>query len=69
MQYTYQDIFFHCSKQFLNSTILMPFSSSVVVVSPLLTYFIKETKKVAGTRSGEYGRWGMGVLLVLVQNC
>ena len=28
MQYTYQDIFFYCSKQFLNSSILIPFSAS-----------------------------------------
>ena len=28
MQYTYQGIFFHCSKQFLNSLILMPFTAS-----------------------------------------
>ena len=33
MQYTYQD-FFHCSKQFLNSSILMHFSASAIV-SPL----------------------------------
>ena len=28
MQYTYQDSFFHCSRQFLNLSILMPFSAS-----------------------------------------
>ena len=26
MQYTYQGVFLHCSKQFLNSSILMPFT-------------------------------------------
>ena len=30
MQYTYLDVFSHCSKQFLNSMILMPFSAPAV---------------------------------------
>ena len=29
MQYTYQDVFSHCSKWFLNLSLLMPFSSAV----------------------------------------
>ena len=30
MRYTSRDVFFHCSKLFLNSLILMPFSASAV---------------------------------------
>ena len=30
MQYTYGDTFFHCSKQFLNSLVLMPFSAYAI---------------------------------------
>ena len=35
MQYTYQDIFFYCSKQFLNLLILMPLVLLPFFVSPL----------------------------------
>ena len=60
MQYTYQDGLFHCSKQFSNSSILMPFSASAVFcfTSPtsakhfhLRTFFIwgnKQTKVIWG---------------------
>ena len=53
MQYTYQD-FFHCSEQFLNWSILMPFSSSAVFCFtsstsakcfPLRTFFFQGNKK------------------------
>ena len=53
MQYTYWD-FFHCSKQFLNWLILMPFSASAVFYFassksakcfPLRTFFIWGSKK------------------------
>ena len=52
MQYTCQDIFFYCSKQFLNLLILMPFSASTICLFvcftsstsakhfPLRTFFI-----------------------------
>ena len=55
MQYTYRDTFFHCSKQFLNSLILMPFSASVVFCFtsstsathfPSRTFFIWGNKKI-----------------------
>ena len=61
--------FFHCSKQFLNSVILMPFSTSAIFCFasstsakhfPLRTLFIQETtttKKLLGERSVE---WGVG---------
>ena len=54
MQYTYRDTFFHCSKQFLNSSILIPFSASAVFCFtsttlakhfPLRTFFIQGNKK------------------------
>ena len=54
MQYTYQDVFFHCSKQFWNSSILMPFGASVVFCFtsatsakffPLRTFFTQRNKK------------------------
>ena len=53
MQYTYGD-FFHCSKQFLNSSVLMPLSASVVFgfisstsakCFPLRTFFNQGNKK------------------------
>ena len=34
-QYTYRDFFSHCSKQFLNSSILMLFNVLLFFVSPL----------------------------------
>ena len=55
IQYTSQDIFFYCSKQFLNSSILMPFSASAVFCFtsstsakhfPLRTFFIQANKKI-----------------------
>ena len=54
MQQTYQDIFSHCSIQFLNSLILMLFSSSAVFCFtsstsakhfPLRTFFIRGNKQ------------------------
>ena len=57
MQYTYQDIFFHCSELFFNSLILMPFSASDVFCFtsstsakhfPLRTFFIQEKKNHSG---------------------
>ena len=69
MQYTYQDIFFHCSKQFLNSLIWMPFSafsgfcftsSTLAKWFPLRTFSHWEThtKKVARGENGEGGVGG-----------
>ena len=55
-QYTNQDIFFHCSKKFLNLLILMPFSASALFLFhlfhiskmfPFEDFFSpRETKKV-----------------------
>ena len=65
--------FFHCSKRFLNSSILMPLVLLPLVVSHLPyrqkvslwgLFSSGEMKKV---RWGEMG-WGTGVMLVLVKN-
>ena len=54
MQYTYRDIIFHCSKQFLNSSVLMPFSASAIFCFsssssgkhfPLMNLFIQGNKQ------------------------
>ena len=62
--------FFHCSKQFLNSSILMPFSTSAIFVSclPLQQnvplwglFFIQGNKKnVTRSETGWIGRVGQG---------
>ena len=59
--------FFHCSKQFLNSSVLMPFSapdifcftsSSSAKRFTLRIFFIQRNKtKSLGVRSGEQGGW------------
>ena len=74
MQYTYWDIFFHCSKQFLNSLILTPFSASAIFCStsstsakmcPFEDFFIWETnKKIAQAPIrwiGKVGHWGYAI--------
>ena len=58
-------MFFHCSKQVLNSLILMPFTASAVFsftsstwvkYFPLRTFFLQGNKKeLLGERSGEQG--------------
>ena len=63
MHYTYRDIFSHCSNQFLNLLILVPFSASAVFCFtssmlakcfPLRTLFSQgNKKKLLGVRSGE----------------
>ena len=68
MQYTYRDIFFHSSEQFLNSSILMPFSASAIFCSasftsakcfPLRTFFIQGNKnKVTRGKIRWIGRVG-----------
>ena len=69
MQYTYRDIFFHSSKQFLNSPIFMPFrASATFFVSPPPhwqnvslwgNFFIWRNKKnVSGGEIGWIGRVG-----------
>ena len=70
MQYTYWDVFFHCSKQFLNLSVSMPFSASGIFCFtsstlakcfPLRTFFILgNKKKLFGVRSDELGGWGTG---------
>ena len=62
--------FFHYSKQFLNSSMLMPFSASAIFCFtfstlaksfPLRTVLIWGNQKILlGVRSGEQGGWGMG---------
>ena len=72
-------LFFHCSKQFSNSSILMPFSafaiffltsSTSVKHLPLRTFFIRVTitKKVGWGETGLIGRVGPGGHAVFVQN-
>ena len=70
--------FFHCSKQFLNSLILMPFSASAIFCFtsftlakhfPLGPFFIWGSKnKSLGARLGEQGGWDTGIMLFLVKN-
>ena len=80
MQYTYQDIFSYCSKQFLNSSILMPFSASAVFLFHLFHickmfpfegfFSYREIKKKSlRMRLGGEGGWDIGVLLFWVKNC
>ena len=54
MQYTYGDVFFHCSKQFWNLSILMPVSASAIFCFTsstsaklffLRTFFIRGNKE------------------------
>ena len=73
------EMFFHCSKQFLNSSILMLFSASAIFCFtsstlakhfPLRTFFIWGNKKMSlWVRSGKYRGWGPGVMPFLVKNC
>ena len=81
LQDTYRDVFFHCSKQFLNLSILMPSSASAVFCFPsykwtksfpLRTFFpVGRQKK--NSHSGWDCDWrgqGTGVIYaVLVKNC
>ena len=70
--------FFHCSKQFLNLSILIPFSASAIFcfssststkLFPLRIFFIWENKKkVTWDKIGWIGRWGTGVMPFLVKN-
>ena len=78
MQYTYQGIFSHCSKQFLSLSILMPFSafcsfcftsSTSATCFPLRDIFIQENNKLLRVRSGEWGGWDSGAMTFLVKNC
>ena len=71
--------FFHCSIQFLNLSILTPFSASAILCFtsstwpkrfPLRTFFIRETKKSLRVRLCEYlRRGGIRVMPFLVKNC
>ena len=79
MQYTYLNIFFHCSEQFLKSSILMLFSASAIFLFHLFHlgktfpfedfFHLGKQKQSLGVRSGEQGGWGIGVMLILVKNC
>ena len=80
MQYTYRDFFSPLPKQFLNTLILMPLSASTVFLFylfhigkmvPFKDFFHlgKQKTKCLGARSGEWGGWGIGVMLFLVKNC
>ena len=79
MQNTYWEVFFHCSKPFFNSLILITFSVSAIFVSPLphwqnvslwrLSFIWGNTKRSLGVRSGELGGWGTGAMPFLVKNC
>ena len=69
--------FFHCSKQFLNLSILMPFSASAGFCFTssemakhflLRTFFIRGNKKVSWSKTGWIGRVGHGSHAVLVKN-
>ena len=71
--------FFHCSKQFLNLLIVMPFSASAVFLFylfhisktfPFEDFFHprKQQQKLLGVRSGEEGWWGTAVMLFLVKH-
>ena len=64
-------LFFHCLKQFLNLSILMPFSTCAIffhlfyigkTFSFVDTFHLgKQTKKMSlRVRSSEYGEWSMG---------
>ena len=73
MQYTYWDVYFHCSKQFLNLSILMPFSASAIFLLPLprfswRTFFIQGNKKSRWGEIGWIGRVGHGGHAILVKN-
>ena len=52
--------FFHCSKQFFSSLMLMPFSVSTVClfVSAFRTFFIQGNQKLLRARSDEQRGWG-----------
>ena len=71
--------FFYCSKQFLSSSILMPFLASAIFclfVSPLphqqnvpfeVFFHLGKQKKSLMEKSGEWGGWGTGVMLFFGQ--
>ena len=70
------ETFFHCSKQLLNSSILMPFSASAMFFSasstlakhfPLRTFFIWGNQKSLLGQDWEGGAWES--CLFLVKNC
>ena len=80
MQYIYRNVFLHCSKQFLNLSILMLFSASDIFCFtsstlakcfPLRTFFIQKTNKKMslGARSSEKWGWGTGVMPCFLKNC
>ena len=69
---------YHCSKQFLNSSSLMPFSASAGFLSqlfhisktfPFRAFFIGENirKESLRERSVRWGQWGMEVMLFFGQ--
>ena len=72
--------FFHCSKQFLNLLILMPFTVSAIFCFPsstsaicfaLRTFFSSGETKTnhLGWDQVNKGGWGMGVMPFLVKSC
>ena len=79
MEYTYQDIFSHCSKQFLNSSFLMPFSASAIFCFtsstpakcfPLRIFSSRETKISHLGRDWVNRKVGtQGSCLFLIKNC
>ena len=70
-------LFSHCSKQFLNSSILMPFGASAVFCftsSTVAKHFpLRTLLMVRGellrARLGGQRRWGTWVMLLMVKNC
>ena len=79
MQYTYWDIFSTAQNSFWTRwfwrlSVLLPFFVQPLPHQPkcvpLRTFSSgKQTKKLLRPRSGEYGRWGIGVMPFLVKSC
>ena len=70
--------FFHCSRQFLNLSMLIPFSASSVFLFYLFNiskmfafedffHVGKQKKNLLGVKSGEEGGWGKAVMPVFDQ--
>ena len=76
---TYWDIFSHCSKQFLNLSILMPFSASAIVCFHHLPirktfpfqdiFHLGKQKESLGVRLGKREGGAQGSYWFLVKNC
>ena len=68
-------LFFHCSKQLLNLSILIPLSISAIFCCHLfhidkIFFFMQVNKKSCLVTLGKWGRgWGIRVMLFYVKNC